>query len=552
MNIAGKVFCWWLVFTSYVFAACDVRVDILNSTGSLISKVAIGVPFKLHVVVTGDCNVKNLLINGLNRFASSSMGTIQSVSNINGTVTRSVIYRYSVRIDQIGKYEFDPIEAHGSNGLLGSSSAAIEVVENLGDEVDAFPSAKLEISKKRVYVGEELVANFRLYFKNMQISAAGLNLSQDFEDLFDVDPVRGPHQGAEIQNGEKVDFCEWETVFSARKDGQLILPAASIDFEKIDQTNLYSFFGHARIEKLFTNAQTLEVVGLPPTKQKVLGIGTFDSFVAEVDDFKIKDGQGAQLRLSLRGAGNWSKINTPILSIPDGLQVYESKSYLEGRHTKVFEFVIQGLEKGVYELPRCDFFYFNVDDEQYHTLQTEPIRIEVLAVGSQQVSQSVDNNILNDDIQHAVKIKPILTIGSIHHRRGFYIPPWLFMSLVLMPFLTTGLWFWRKAVLARKAGLFFNLVQQLNDLEQRGSNAQIYNIFIVVFVKYYKLQKTQINKESIDRILSASGVPKKELSKFSIFFDQLLTAAFSNSLKDNDLFKQSHYWLVYLEEFVKS
>ena len=97
-----------------------------------------------------------------------------------------------------------------------------------------------------------------------------------------------------------------------------------------------------------------------------------------------KAGDANVVRLDIVGDGTFEGYETPqLLGIPEGLKSYESKQYTSelanGAHQTSYEFIVQGLKPGEWEIPAQEFTYFDVNRNEYKTYKTQPLTIAVLA-----------------------------------------------------------------------------------------------------------------------------------------------------------------------------
>ena len=99
----GKLFLSNLFFaTQFIWATCEIQVQILNQAGNIVSEVSAGVPFQLHIVAKGDCDVSEIEFSpDFNICKMSALGTIKSVSNLNRVINHAITHRYLMRIDRI-------------------------------------------------------------------------------------------------------------------------------------------------------------------------------------------------------------------------------------------------------------------------------------------------------------------------------------------------------------------------------------------------------------------------------------------------------------------
>ena len=71
----------------------------------------------------------------------------------------------------------------------------------------------------------------------------------------------------------------------------------------------------------------------------------------------------------------WSCLTSFVLTkVPDSFKWYDSKNYMtdatqSGFSAKVFEYILQGLKPGEYEIPPQEFAYFDVNSKTYKKIE---------------------------------------------------------------------------------------------------------------------------------------------------------------------------------------
>jgi hypothetical protein len=504
-----------------------------------------------------DIYIRNSEISNL----SSSCN--KTINNINGEVNRYVIHKYWARIDTSGKYKLGPINVWQGLDLLGKQDVVIEVQDPVKPvitrmQVKKSPVAELVVDKPTVYVGEQFVATIRLYFSALKITAAKLDFITDMSSIFDIAVIGDPKVGFEVLNQEPVDYLEWQLNMSAKNAGDLAIPVIGVIFEQAGRFNSGLLFGNYQQTQRLTNAVKLVVKDLPPTKHAVQAVGEFDDFIAQIDHDELKDGQVAQLNLTLVSnnavnAINWDAVSISNLVLPANLQAYAGSVQAKAG-SKTFEFVLQGLKTGESMIPVQDFFYFDPVAEQYKTLKTKPIKMNILAVPD--IKNAVVQN--NMDQNQAVQVlapdkfglDSIITAGTIRYAPGFALPMRVFIFLALIPVLILlgqARFKLIKEKFSKNQSNFKIFEKQLANLEQHQNQALLYNLFGQILVQKFKLLPADLNKFKIDQLLKSYSVPEQARSEFNVFYDQIAQAAFAGEYQSN-LFELSRYWLNFLKK----
>jgi len=539
-KITGSLFLLSLVgFMQTCQTVCDLQVKILDQNGQVCSEVSPGVPFQLHFVAKGDCDVDRVEFSSDFEICKlNSLGTVKSVSNINRVVNHAITHRYLARIDHIGKYSLGPVKLHHGNTVVGILNVEINVTKKLNHKnINQDWVVELKTSKQDLYVGEQFEIVLRFYFNDTQLAAANLNIPDDLKELLEFEVSKEVTQMA--------NYLEWRITAEAKKTGKLLLPAFSVIFEKVSRSNQFFMFHNREQHEQFSNAVMVQVNALPNTKQIVQGIGVFTNFTAQIDKSTLEAGKAVQLNLKLEGQGNWSKIHISPLNVPTNLHYYAG-SVSQTENAKTFEFVLQGVQTGDCQIPAQTFFYFDTSIGNYKTISSNPVKIKVLSVASPvKVVNTEALPVVNDLLDH--KILPITEIGAIKYRIGYVLPAWFFLSLGFLPILV---WLLKLAINCyqkkRQKG-FKSFKKELVRLEKNNSSELLYTFFLNIFEQKFKLPISQINAKTLDQLLASYAVPVEMRTAFNKFYNELAATAFSKKSDHSPLFARAMDWLNFLE-----
>lgn len=560
MATVGKLGFGYLFFTAHVlFAKCDVQVKILNQAGVVVSEVSAGVPFQLHIIAKGDCDINEIKFSSDFEICKmSALGTIKSVSNVNRVINHTITHRYMARIDRVGSYVFGPIQLKNGNQVIENLNLTIHVRH----ETAPRPSAKnlmleCKASKQKVYVGERFVLRVRFYFNDLDIKSANLNFPADFKDMMDFELINSAISGSEMQNGYKIPYLQWDVALTARQAGELLLPAISVIFEKKERVNQFFIFQSHMQEELFSNALLLQVISLPPRdvhKEVDIAVGVFEKFTAEIDHTNLQEGQAAQLVLKLKGDGNWNKVNLQLTGVCDLLQSYAGSITLK-QNCKKFEYVLQGVKKGKCFLPEQIFFYFDPIEASYKTLTTDRIEIDVLSVSSDTQSKAVEQKQraekqIDSRCEPDSRIKGLMENGSATYQSIYFLPVWIFVVLIFLPFSFLICIAIFNAYYYRSRSTFAIFQTSLLNIAKNKQGFLLYGLFTNILIQKFNLSAIEINSEKIEQLLMFYGVPTSIRKSFCIFYYELAAVAFAKQGERLDLFEQAQNWLNFLEGLV--
>src|SRR5436190_9749937 len=172
------------------------------------------------------------------------------------------------------------------------------------------------------------------------------------------------------------------------KGGEFLIPAYSADYEIPLKDNhlLGSFFmfmnNRTDRKRVYSNAVKITVDSLPHSNISAQAVGVFDNIHAQITPAVAKEGEGMVLSLEINGNGNMHAITTPVLHMPSALKYYDSNTTIINDDDnecvkKRFEFIVQGMETGDWEIPEQSFVYFDINKQDYVTLKTSSLSVSI-------------------------------------------------------------------------------------------------------------------------------------------------------------------------------
>ena len=267
---------------------------------------------------------------------------------------------------------------------------------------------RLEVDKKSCFVGEPVVASYKLYTRLQSESNMTKNPSFNGFSVLDMTPPNDMSYRIEKFGGREYN------VYTLRKvqlypllAGELELGVVEIEnnvhFIKAEYANqrqdlisqMFRDFSNSSIpsegmenQKVTLQSQpiTILVKALPDANKPAdfkgaVGHFTVDAKI-EKDNFTTDD--AGKIAVIISGEGNLQMINAPEVKWPEGIEGFESKATddlykgavpVSGR--KIFEFPFTVSKPGSYTLPAVIFSYFDNREGKYKTVSTEPVDISV-------------------------------------------------------------------------------------------------------------------------------------------------------------------------------
>jgi hypothetical protein len=256
--------------------------------------------------------------------------------------------------------------------------------------------------------------------------------------------------------------------------------------------------------------------------------------------------------------------------MPQSLKYYDSKNYIVTSEKnsafaqKRFEYIVQGMQAGTWQIPSQEFVFFDVIKKAYKTLKTKPLSITITSNSSMQkmISPSVadKNDGINNQVQEHLldNLSPLDETGlwyRISERKP--IPFWLFFLLSIMPILSLLIDMMRRKIYQRAAlhepilrakKAFVIARVALEKADSQNDSMSLYSIFIQLFADRFQIPNKQVTQDFIEEQLQKSGVSNIDCTKWHDFFMHITEAKYAIKKTDSArLFAQANVWIDKLE-----
>ncbi len=316
-------------------------------------------------------------------------GTSQSVSIINGRMSREVQYQYVIVAEKEGTYTIPPVVMKVDGKKEQTLPIEFRVVAaGTGPQGRADRPIFIErlVAKNKVYVGEAVPSSIRVYSR---VRILGAQPDFRYPDGFQVKKIDGEKNYTKVVDGQEFNVTEINTILIPTKEGRFEVPAAGLEVRFIDSTKprrsprslLEDFWGQQgnATEKNFRSAPTsLEVLPLPVAGRR----GDFSGLVgefsgrAELSTRAVKVGETATLTLTIAGKGATSGMADPELGLGDRAKIYKDKPQSEDNFDaeagvlgqRVFKIAIVPTAPGELPLGTLKIQYFNTTVGQYQDM----------------------------------------------------------------------------------------------------------------------------------------------------------------------------------------
>ncbi len=451
-----------------------------------------------------------------------------SFTSFNGKVSSTVSISLALQPKQIGKFILPPAEAVIDGKTIRSNSVQIEVVKNgaiqtpspkAGNPLEDFfeedptnpffsnPSkkdnssappnlsnlkekvfAQLELSKNKVYQGEQLLASYCIYSQMpLQITNTKIPTPEGFWSENITDPNNAEAGELVTINGKSYKkYIIHKLALFPTSAGKLQVPAINLDaaipYEKEignEDNSIGGLFNSLLrsviVEQipitLNTNAADVEVIPLPTAPPNFSGaVGDFE-LENNISSVEISTDDPITITYILRGKGNLKQVPLPNTFFSGDWDVAEPKihdsitSYFtELAGYKIFTYTLLPRNTGEFFIPPATFTYFNTNTQNYETLKSNQYTVKVNP--GKNIDALSKSNKLPKDIHDIIVDENIKK-----QERNYWIEkPW-FWSLWLLPLILFGISYWYNIKKQARA-LHFKEDIKLGYAENRMSMAK--------------------------------------------------------------------------------
>jgi hypothetical protein len=279
--------------------------------------------------------------------------------------------------------------------------------ENVADKIKKNFFIKVEVSKSDCYLGEPIVATYKLYARLRSDSRVTRHPSLNGFSVYDMIDPSDDRVSVEKLNGKNY------SVHIIRKTQLIPLQAGDVTLDPVElDNNIYFIRADPNAAKsqsqgfggLLDRLFEPEVAGTPFTEHIVLeskpvtihvkplpeadkpadfngAVGKY-SIEASMNTSMVDTGDAAILTVLLKGSGNLPVINAPVINWPSGMESYDVSSKenidkanapLGGSKTFTYSFLCN--KTGQFLLPPVTLSYFDPVSQVYKTIESNPLRI---------------------------------------------------------------------------------------------------------------------------------------------------------------------------------
>lgn len=393
-----------------------------------------------------------------NDFTQYSSGKSQNMSIINGKMSRSITYDYTLAPKSIGKFTIPAAKVNYKNKTYYTEPVEIEVTQaqsrqtatvSSGGGQSSSPARSQQrqgkifvnasVNKKTVYENEKLIYKFKFY-SNADLLSNPEYFAPDFTGFWNDGSQ--PSSKYETIEGETYSVSEIETYLYPLESGDKIIPPAKLrvaisDFSSSDSySSIFdAFFGADRrqVKILETDPVNIKVIPLPKENMPEDFSGAIGNFKisASLDKETAETNEPITLIVQVKGKGNMKSITGININTDSSFRKYDTIVSQTKEDMKEFKTILIPSQPGDKIIPEIKISFFDPDKKTYSSDQTSPIEINITG---EPVYDEKDTDYKEASMKVNRDIRYNKTIKNISKSKGYLIKN-KYLYIILFPFI---------------------------------------------------------------------------------------------------------------------
>ncbi len=368
-----------------------------NINGNI--KQIVSIAFVLQPLSTGNFTIASAIAKADGKEYRSKSITIKVTNATSGRSGNSSLSPFgNITLD----YPTAPVTHQFDDYILKKG-------ENVAEKVKRNLFLKIDVSKKSCYVGEPIIATYKLYTR---LKSESNVLKAPSFNGFSVSELEMPDNYS--LRTEKYNGREYN-VYILRKVQLYPLQSGKLHLEPVEVNNRVTFlkaeyagkrngdffydllrdFANENTPGGSTEQQIVTITGdtlsvnvkpLPDANKPPSFKGAVGNFkiAATLEKNKITTEDAGSLKVIISGSGNIQLVNAPGILWPEGIEGFESKASenidklsvpLMGDKVFIYPFTVNSAGKKT--IPAITFSYFDINTQSYKTINTKPLSFSV-------------------------------------------------------------------------------------------------------------------------------------------------------------------------------
>ena len=333
--------------------------------------------YTVSVQGTGFGEVKMPQFNEFTVLGGPSQSSNQSYEIINGSAKISIrkSISYVLKPSRLGTFTIGPAHVAKDGKTFTSNSVQIKVTK-AQQSTNPNLMARIEVSKRNVYVGEAFMVTYVIYNRYRNIQLSEFDLPQNASFISEEIEVKSVSWDKELKVVDGIQYqravLKKEVLFP-QQFGDIEIPAFSINAHAGG-----GFFSMGTEINVTSNPAKIKIKPLPKGKPVNFsgGVGEF-SIEIKTDTQDVKTNDAIDFELTISGTGNLKYLDKPAIQFPPDFETYDPKlknkySLRSNGHSgkRTYHYVIIPRHAGEYKIPSQTFSYFDIRAEKYKTINT--------------------------------------------------------------------------------------------------------------------------------------------------------------------------------------
>jgi hypothetical protein len=376
--------------------------------------VVTGTAFQVQYIITQPTDLLNItapgfegfrVVSGPNHYKGEAIinGKLQPIENITYTLVSLDLGEKEIKGIRVSYKNAPEEESNAANIMLIPQPRVSFSARSSYTDVSLYaPSSKAdlekmiadnlfinaEVSRRICYVGEPVLATFRLYSRLQSASELTRAPALYGFSIMDVITINESHQEVEMIGGKVFNTSTLRKVqLYPEQPGKLVVDEMVLDNEIHFADSIHG--GTTTIEKQLKSAPiVLTIKPLPANKPENFtgAVGRFSITSRLLQDSVSANHQG-RLLVTISGKGNFIQFAPPAVHWPAGFDVFDPETTdhlnkssvpVEGSRQYMFSFTMD--QPGYYRLPGVEFAYFDAVTKKYTTTKSDTLSLVVTPV----------------------------------------------------------------------------------------------------------------------------------------------------------------------------
>jgi len=472
--------------------------------------------------------------------ASGRPSTQNSMSIVNGAMTKSLSYTYRLLAPKAGTYTIKPASIVVGGKTIKSNPVKVTVIKQNaanGAQSEEF-FVDIVVSHEDAYVGQQIYVDY-VIFTTKDVRSFNPIDESDYDGFYSLNSNhRESTRRVERDGKEYFSKSMIRRILYPQQTGTYTIGPTNIELGVLTDNQPSSGFifrARTRAVNVLSNKVDIRVRNLPASNNPAFAnaVGKY-SMRANVDNRSVTTDDAITINMEVNGDGDPKLVTPPSFINEDEFDIYDPNITIDEwardkrTHRKVFEYLVVPKKPGSYVITP-EFEYFNVDSSKYMTIKSNPTRIAVTqGVGNKDAALLEEKNV--------VELKPIKTSTSFSKGTGSFhrsIPYWMLLGLGLVSMFVTGGIHHRRMQsgaldpeLIRREKAQKVAMEKLNKAEEyksKGESSKFYEEIIRAEKEYladkFSIPATYLKKTTIEESLREKGVAESTINELVSLFN---------------------------------